>query len=60
MVRSRAKFTLNYYKQIRVTQMNEEGIRNIILLARPEGKRGTGRPKMRWVDSVEQGGERTG
>jgi len=40
--------------------MNEEGIRNIILLARPEGKRGTGRPKMRWVDSVEQGGERTG
>jgi hypothetical protein len=43
-----------------VTQMNEEGIRKIILLARPGGKRGTGRPKMRWVDSVDQEGERTG
>jgi hypothetical protein len=37
-----------------------EGIRKTILLARPEGKRGTGRPKMRWVDSVDQEGERTG
>jgi len=40
--------------------MNEEGIRKIILLVRPEGKRGTGRPKMRWMDSVDQEGERTG
>jgi len=40
--------------------MNEEGIRKIIFLARPEGKRGTGRPKMSWVDSVDQEGERTG
>jgi hypothetical protein len=30
--------------------MNEKGIRKLILLARPEGKRGTGRPKMRWMD----------
>jgi hypothetical protein len=40
--------------------MSEEGIRNIILLARPEGKSGTGRPKTRWVDSVDQEGEKTG
>jgi hypothetical protein len=40
--------------------MNEEGIRKITLLASPEGKRGTGRPKRRWVDSVDQDGERTG
>ena len=57
---SRATFTLNQNKQITATQMNEEGIRNIILLARPEGKRGTGRPKMRWVDSIDQEGEKTG
>jgi hypothetical protein len=47
-------------KQDTVTQMNEGGIRKIIFLARPEGKRGTGRPKMRWVDSVDQKGEKTG
>jgi len=40
--------------------MDVEGIRKIILLAGPEGKRGTGRPKMRWVESVDQEGERTG
>jgi hypothetical protein len=40
--------------------MNEEGIRKITLLVRPEGKRGNGRPKRRWVDSVDQDGERTG
>jgi hypothetical protein len=60
MACSRAKFTLNYNKQVTITQMNEEGIRKIILLARPEGKRGTGRPKTRWVDSAEQEGEKTG
>jgi len=38
--------------------MNEGGIRKIIFLARPEKKRGTGRPKMRWVDSVDQKGEK--
>jgi hypothetical protein len=56
----RAKFTLNWNKQITVTQMKEEGLRKIILLARPEAKRGTGRPKMKWVDSVDQESERTG
>jgi len=40
--------------------MDVEGIRKIILLAGPEGKRGTGRPKMRWVESVDQEGERIG
>ena len=39
--------------------MNEEGIPEIILLARSKGKRGIGRPKMRWLDSIDQDSERT-
>jgi hypothetical protein len=31
-----------------------------VFIARPEGKRGIGRPKMRWRDSVDQDAEDLG
>lgn len=43
-----------------MTQMNNECTAKRILLARPEGKRGIGRPKMKWVDDVNQGSARIG
>ena len=40
--------------------MNNECTAKRILLARSEGKRGIGRPKMKWVDGVNQDSARRG
>jgi hypothetical protein len=40
--------------------MSDDRITKRVFLARPEGKRGIGRPKMRWRDSVDQDAEDLG
>jgi hypothetical protein len=43
-----------------VMRMSDERITRRVFIARPEGKRGIGRPKMRWRDSVDQDAEALG
>jgi hypothetical protein len=43
-----------------VTRMSDDRITERVFIARPEGKRGIGRPKMRWRDSVDQDAEAVG
>jgi sorting nexin-29 len=43
-----------------VTRMSDDQITERVFIARPEGKRGIGRPKMRWRDSVGQDAEALG
>jgi hypothetical protein len=40
--------------------MSDDRITKRVFIARPEGKRRTGRPKMRWKDSVDQDAEALG
>jgi hypothetical protein len=43
-----------------VMRMSDDQITKRVFIARPEGKRGIGRPKMRWSDSVDQDAEALG
>lgn len=43
-----------------MTQIKNECTAKRILPARPEGKSGIGRPKMKWVDGVNQDSARIG
>ena len=38
----------------RITRMSEENPVKKLTLLRPEGRRRTGRPKLRWLDGVEK------
>jgi hypothetical protein len=40
--------------------MSDDRITKMVFIARPEGKRGLGRQKMRWRDSVDQDAEDLG